>query len=71
MLKPHFKSVMGTREMVQSLRELAALMDDSGLIPNIHMVAHNYLGLWFQGILHPFLASTERAVYMVHIHTKH
>jgi hypothetical protein len=31
------------REMVPPLRALAALPENLGLIPSIHVVAHNYL----------------------------
>lgn len=37
----------GAREMAQGLRALAALAD-VGLVPSIHMAAHNYLSFQFQ-----------------------
>lgn len=43
-LKAFFKKMkIGAGEMTQRLRALAALLEDSGLIPNIHMAARNYL----------------------------
>lgn len=42
-------SIEGTREALQWVRVLAALSEDLGLVPNIHMVAPNHLNLLFQG----------------------
>ena len=42
--------VYGAREMAQQSEALAALAEDLGWIPSIHMVAHNHLWFQFQGI---------------------
>lgn len=39
--------------MGQQLRALAALLENSGLIPGAHIAACNQLQLKFQGIGHP------------------
>lgn len=40
MIKKHY---MGNGEMALRLRALVALVEDLGLIPNTHMMAHNHL----------------------------
>ena len=37
------KGIPGAGEMAQQLKALAALLEDLGSIPSIHMVAHNCL----------------------------
>lgn len=37
-------------ERAQRLRELAALSEDTGLVPSTHVVAHNHLLFQIQGI---------------------
>jgi hypothetical protein len=41
-------------EMAVELKALAALPEDWGLIPRMHIVAHKHLSLQFQGIWHTF-----------------
>lgn len=45
---------IGTGEMVQQSKALAALPEDPGLTPSTHMVAHNTVTV--QGMQHPLLA---------------
>lgn len=53
---PQIQAVMKTpidyeaEEMAQWVREYTALVEDSGLVPSTHTVAHNHLKLHFQGI---------------------
>ena len=37
----HDTGIIGTGEMAQKLRALAALAEDLGVIPSTHMAAHN------------------------------
>lgn len=39
-----------TGEMIQGFRGLAALIDDQGLVPSIHLETHKPRQLWFQRI---------------------
>ena len=50
--------IKGTREMIQFLRALDALLKDPGLIPSTYMAAHNSLYLQFQDIRHAGSAQT-------------
>lgn len=52
-MKKCVKCLEGAREMVQGLRALAALSEDSGSIPSIYVVARNSLLLQFQGFWCP------------------
>ena len=56
--------------MVQGLRALAALSEDSGSIPSIYVVARNSLLLQFQGIRCPLLASTTVRYALLCIYTQ-
>lgn len=57
---------MGTKEMVQQLRALAGLLEDSGSISSTHTVACNHLYLQCQG---PSLMTLGNSVHVVHRHT--
>lgn len=48
---------MRAEEKAQRLRAMAAFPDNLGLILSIHMMAHNWLQLQFQGIQDPVLVS--------------
>lgn len=52
------KHACGTREMTKGSWEHAALVEDPGLAPSMHLTAHKALTLQFQDIWHPLLAST-------------
>lgn len=43
----------------KSLRAFTALVEDSSLVPSIHMAAYGCLKLQFQGIQHLLLASLD------------
>lgn len=66
-IKTKQKVVIGTREIAQRLRELAALPKDSGSIPSTHVVAHNCLHLKFQEIQYPL---TDKHSDKTPMHTK-
>lgn len=56
-------------EVVQQLRVLDVLVEDLGLVPSIHMAAHNHLQFQFHGIQCPLLSSLDtRPSCSIHIH---
>lgn len=58
------------REMSHWLRELAALVEDPGLVSSTQMVTHNHLQLQLQGIQCPLLASGTHMMH-TYMQTKH
>lgn len=62
---PKFGS--GTGEMDQQLKILAALAEDTGLVPQTHMAVHSHLSPSVTGEPIPSLASTGPR----HIHSTH
>jgi hypothetical protein len=62
-----------SEEMAQHVKALAALPENPGLIPSIHMSAHNLLELHFQGsntLLCPPLVQKDLCNVQKYVHTK-